>query len=45
MKRPFEVLAVGLVSETRRGNKTDIELFVQGVEVCRDDVKRLVVLA
>jgi len=31
MRRPFNALAEGLVSENSRGNKTAIELFVAGV--------------
>ena len=31
MRKPFDVLAEGLVSEKSRGDKTAIELFVAGV--------------
>jgi hypothetical protein len=31
MKKPFDVLAEGLLSENSRGDKTAIELFVAGV--------------
>jgi site-specific DNA recombinase len=32
MRKPFDVLAEGLISENSRGNKTAIELFVAGVQ-------------
>jgi hypothetical protein len=31
MRKPFDVLAEGLLSEKTRGDKTAIELFVAGV--------------
>jgi hypothetical protein len=31
MRKPFDVLAEGLVSEKDRGDKTPLELFVAGV--------------
>jgi hypothetical protein len=31
MRKPFDVLAEGLVSEKSRGDKTPLELFVAGV--------------
>ena len=30
-KKPFDVLAEGLISQQSRGNKTAIELFIAGV--------------
>jgi hypothetical protein len=46
MRRPFNALAEGLVSENSRGDKTAIELFVAGVlgweggiRRCLDDEK------
>jgi hypothetical protein len=31
MRKPFDVLAEGLISQQSRGNKTAIELFLAGV--------------
>jgi len=31
MRKPFDVLAEGLVSEKSRGDKTAIELFIAGI--------------
>jgi hypothetical protein len=31
MKKPFDVLAEGLISKNSRGDKTAIELFVAGI--------------
>jgi hypothetical protein len=31
MRKPFDVLAKGLLSEKSRGDKTAIELFIAGV--------------
>jgi hypothetical protein len=31
MRKPFDVLAEGLVSEKSRGDKTQLELFIAGV--------------
>jgi hypothetical protein len=31
MRRPFNALAEGLVSENSRGDKTAIELFIAGI--------------
>ncbi len=31
MRKPFDVLAEGLVSEKSRGDKTPLELFIAGV--------------
>jgi hypothetical protein len=32
MRRPFDVLAEGLISKNSRGDKTAIELFMAGVQ-------------
>jgi hypothetical protein len=31
MKKPFDVLAEGLISKNNRGDKTAIELFLAGI--------------
>ena len=45
MRKPFDVVAEGLISEEGRGNWTAFELFVRGVDAWGDDVKRLVIAA
>jgi len=32
MRKPFDVLAEGLLSENSRGDKTRLELFLSGVQ-------------
>ena len=32
MRKPFDVLAEGLLSENSRGDKTAIELFIAGIQ-------------
>ena len=32
MRKPFEVLAEGLLSEKSRGDKTRLELFIRGIQ-------------
>jgi hypothetical protein len=32
MRKPFDVLAEGLVSENSRGDRTPLELFIAGVQ-------------
>jgi hypothetical protein len=45
MKKPFDVLAEGLISKESRGDCTAFELFVRGVEAWEEDIKRLVMAA
>jgi hypothetical protein len=40
MRKPFDVLAEGLVSEKSRGDKTAIELFLSGVRGWEGHVRR-----
>jgi hypothetical protein len=42
MRKPFDVLAEGLLSEKSRGDKTAIELFVAGVRGWEVAPQRLV---
>jgi len=32
MRKPFDVLAEGLISEKSRGDRTPLELFIAGVQ-------------
>jgi hypothetical protein len=40
MRKPFDVLAEGLVSENSRGDKTAIELFIAGVRTWEPGLRR-----
>ena len=40
MRKPFEVLAEGLLSKNSRDNKTAIELFLAGVQGLEAGVRR-----
>jgi hypothetical protein len=42
MRKLFDMLAEGLVSENSRGDKTAIELFVVGIGVWEARLERLV---
>jgi hypothetical protein len=45
LRKAFDVLAEGLLSENSRGDWIPIELFVQGIERWGEDTKRLVMAA
>jgi hypothetical protein len=38
MRKPFDVLAEGLISEQSRGDKTAIELFLAGVQTLQSAI-------
>jgi hypothetical protein len=40
MRRPFNALAEGLVSENSRGDKTAIELFLAGIQGWETGLRR-----
>jgi hypothetical protein len=40
MRKPFDVLAEGLVSENSRGGKTAIELFMAGLRVWEVSIRQ-----
>jgi hypothetical protein len=40
MKKPFDVLAKGLVSENSRGDKTAIELFLREIRGWEVEIRR-----
>jgi hypothetical protein len=40
MRKPFDVLAEGLVSENSRGDKTPLELFLAGVRALEAGLRR-----
>jgi hypothetical protein len=42
-KKPFDVLAEGLLSEKSRGDKTPLELFLAGVRVWEAGLCRVIV--
>jgi hypothetical protein len=45
MRKPFDVLAEGLLSKESRRNWIPIELFVRGVKGLEEQVRRLVMAA
>jgi hypothetical protein len=40
MSKPFDVLAEGLVSSNRRGDKTPLELFLVGIRGSEAELRR-----
>jgi len=40
MRKPFDVLAEGLLSENNRGDKTPLELFLAGVQSWNGQLRR-----
>jgi hypothetical protein len=40
IRKPFDVLAEGLVSEKSRGDKTPLELFIAGVQGWQAGLRR-----
>jgi hypothetical protein len=40
MRKPFDVLAEGLLSKESRGDKTPLELFLAGVQGWEVEVRR-----
>ena len=40
MRKPFDVLAEGLVSENSRGDKTPLELFIAGIQGWEAELRR-----
>ena len=40
MKKPFDVLAEGLISKNSRGDKTPLELFIAGVRGWEAELQR-----
>jgi hypothetical protein len=40
MRKPFDVLAEGLVSKNSRGDKTAIELFLAGIQSWKVGLRR-----
>ena len=45
MRKPFDVLAEGLISRKSRGDWTSIELFVRGVQSFDGGIVRLLLAA
>lgn len=44
MRKPFDVLAEGLISENSRGDKTPIELFMAGIKGWEAGLRRRIEL-
>jgi len=45
MRKPFDVLAEGLISKNSRGDRTALELFVSAVPAWPDVMRRLLAAA
>jgi len=43
MRKPFDVLAEGLISKNSRGDKTAIELFIAGIHGWEAGLRRSIV--
>jgi hypothetical protein len=44
MRKPFDVLAEGLISKNSRGDRTAIELFLAGIQGWQVDLERFLIL-